>query len=268
MGHPSGIGPGGCRQYVEQKKSAVQGQFGRQAGAYARSERHARDRDLLLLIEHLHLQPDDRALDVATGTGFTAFALQRRVRSVVGVDLTHRMLQEARRLAGAHAGIDWVEGDAEALPFRTAVFTVVTCRRAPHHFPRVDRAVAEMLRVLEPGGRLGIVDQVPPEDDPGHRLMGALEVLRDGSHVRALPASEWEGSLTRQGLRRTFVEIVERRQTVDAWLDLAGPTDAVRSGVKAMLADAPRAAREQLGYEDDPPSFLKRWIVIVGRTEA
>lgn len=249
---------------MEEKKSSVRAQFGRQAGAYARSESHARDRDLSLLIEHLQLQPTDRALDVATGTGFTAFALQPRVRTVIAMDLTHRMLQEARRLASGPGGIAWVEGDAEALPFRTAVFTVVACRRAPHHFPHIDRAVAEMLRVLEGGGRLGIVDQVPPDDEAGHHLMETLEVLRDGSHVRALPPREWKALLTRHGFQPTFVEIVERRQTVEAWLELAGPDDAVRRRVSTLLAGAPRVALERIGYEENPPSFLKQWVVVVG----
>ncbi|MBI2123485.1 MAG: class I SAM-dependent methyltransferase, partial [Armatimonadetes bacterium] len=141
---------------MERKKSSVRAQFGRRAGAYARSESHTRDRDLELLLEHLRLRPEDRALDVATGTGFTAIALRSDVHSVVGLDLTHRMLLEAIRLAASAArsrsaaqgladtpGIQWVEGDVESLPFRDGAFSVVTCRRAPHHFVHLDRGIGE-----------------------------------------------------------------------------------------------------------------------------
>lgn len=244
----------------------MQKQFGRQAGAYARSASHRRDADLELLIAHLQMARSDRVLDIATGAGFTAFALQPHVRSVVGIDLTRRMLEEARRLAPSEASLSWVVGDAEALPFVDGSFSIVTCRRAPHHFPQVARSVGEMVRVLAPGGRLGIVDQVPPEEPPGHDLMETLEVARDASHVQALRASRWQALLREHGVVLTFVQQVERRQTLEGWLELAGADDARRRTIAAMLARAPRQAREQIGYEETPePSFMKRWVVLVGR---
>jgi len=251
---------------MDDRKRAVQRQFGQRAGAYARSASHRRDADLELLIAHLQAAPSDRALDVATGTGFTAFALRPHVRSVVGADLTRGMLEEARRLAPSGEGFSWVVGDAEALPFADGTFSIVTCRRAPHHFPHVEASVNEMVRVLAPGGRLGIVDQVPPEEAPGYDLMEALEVLRDSSHVQALRPSRWRTLLEECRVALTFAEQVESRQTMEAWLELAGADDARRRAIAAMLRGAPPQALEQIGYEERPePSFLKRWIVLVGR---
>src|SRR2546430_11737053 len=91
---PEGAPPreGNEKMTMGDQKRAVQRQFGRQAGAYARSISHRRDADLDLLITHLQATPRDRVLDVATGTGFTAFALRPHVRAVVGVDLTRGML--------------------------------------------------------------------------------------------------------------------------------------------------------------------------------
>ncbi len=247
-------------------KSSVQRQFSRRAAAYARSASHRRDADLELLIAHLQATPMDRVLDVATGTGFTAFALRSHVRFVVGVDLTRGMLEEARRLAPVEDGLSWVVGDAEALPFADGTFSIATCRRAPHHFPHLERGVDEMVRVLAPGGRLGVVDQVPPEESPGHDLMEALELLRDASHGRALRASRWQALLGERGVMLTFVQRVESRQAIEAWLELAGADDARRRAIAATLRRAPRAALDQIGYEETPePSFLKRWIVLVGR---
>src|SRR3990172_4657996 len=111
----------------------VQRQFNRQAANYAPNESHARDRDLDLLIDHLYLRPTDRVLDVATGTGFTAFALARAAGWVAGLDLTLGMLRAAQRLSPA-SGVRWVAADAGALPFGDATFDAVTVRRAPHHF--------------------------------------------------------------------------------------------------------------------------------------
>lgn len=278
---------------MERKKRSVRAQFGRRAGAYARSESHARDRDLDLLLEHLRLRPEDRALDVATGTGFTAIALRSDVQSVVGLDLTHRMLIEAIRLGASAArsrsattrlaasvtrswsatqglsgtpGIQWVEGDVESLPFRDGAFSVVTCRRAPHHFVHLDRAIGEMLRVLQPDGRIGIVDQISPEEAVGLRLMEELEALRDASHVHALTVNEWRAVFERHEIALTFLDVVESAQAFEGWLDLADTEIDRRRAIEQALADAPLEARRQIGYEATPErSFLKRWAVLVGR---
>lgn len=245
-------------------KTAARAQFGRQAAHYARSDSHAGDRDLALLVEHLEVNPGDRILDVATGTGFTALALARRGLPVVGLDLTAAMLTEARRLAPA-SGIAWIAGDAEALPLADAAFDAVTVRRAPHHFPHLRRAIAEMRRVVRPGGRLGIVDQVPPEHEAGAVLMERLEKLRDPSHVEALTASRWRGLLEEMGIEVVFMEVVERSFTFDAWLELAGADAQRRQAIEATLAAAPREARRAIGDDGaDPRSFTKRWVVLVG----
>src|SRR5207247_11020809 len=115
-------------------------------------------------------------------------------------------------------------------------------------------------------GGQGIVHEVPPDEAAGHNSMEALEVLRDASHVRALRASRWQVLLRQSGIVLTFMQVVERRQTLEAWLELAGADDARRRAVAEMLSGAPRQAREQIGYAETPePSFLKRWIVLVGR---
>ncbi len=241
----------------------VRDQFTRQAAAYARSDSHRADVDLDLLVDHLRPGPADWVLDVATGTGFTALALGARAGRVVGVDLTAAMLAQARRLV--RRPVDWIAADAHALPFADGAFTVVACRRAPHHFTDLARALDEMVRVLAPGGRLGIADQCPPDDREGEDLMETLEVLRDPSHVRALPARRWAVMLEERGLRLHCVRVVTRRLTLSRWLSLAGSDHARRSAVADTLARAPRSALSQIGYRRWPrPSFLKRWVVLVG----
>ncbi len=250
---------------MDQKKSSVRAQFGRRAGAYARSESHARDLDLDLLLEHLNLSDSDHVLDVATGTGFTAIAVRPRVTSVTGLDLTHGMLREAQRLAST-LQIQWVEGDVEALPFRDDAFSVVTCRRAPHHFVQFDRAIDEMLRVLQPGGRVGLIDQISPEETDGMQLMDALETLRDSSHVHALSVSEWQAVCSRHQIALTFLHVVESRLAFERWLELADTESEQRRSIEQALGSATPEARNLIGFSESPePSFLKRWVVLVGR---
>ena len=261
---------------MDQKKRSVRAQFGRRAGAYARSESHARDLDLDLLVEHLNLSDSDHVLDVATGTGFTAIAVRPRVTSVTGLDLTHGMLREAIRLAADAARswsatqpaptIHWVEGDVEALPFRDEAFSVVTCRRAPHHFVQFDRAIDEMLRVLQPGGRVGLIDQISPEETDGMQLMDALETLRDSSHVHALSVSEWQAVFSRRQIALTFLHVVESRLAFQRWLELADTESERRRSIEQALGSATPEARNLIGFSESPePSFLKRWVVLVGR---
>jgi ubiquinone/menaquinone biosynthesis C-methylase UbiE/ADP-ribose pyrophosphatase YjhB (NUDIX family) len=245
-------------------KAAVQAQFSRQAASYARSDSHAGDRDLDLLVDHLEVRRGDRILDIATGTGFTAFALVSRAAWVVGLDLTTRMLTEARRLAPDRE-IAWIAGDAEALPFADGAFDAVTVRRAPHHFPHLRQALAEMRRVVRAGGRIGIVDQVPPEDDPGRALMERLEKLRDPSHVEALTATRWRKLVTEMGIEVHFTQVVERTFTFEAWLDLGGADAGRRQTIEEVLVAAPHEARRQIGDDGtEPVSFKKRWVVLVG----
>lgn len=247
------------------RKEVTQMQFGRRASAYAHSASHRHDKDLELLLEHLRPTRTDLALDVATGTGFTAVAFRSRVRAVVGMDLTWAMLREAQGLPSPGGRIQWVVADADALPFASAAFTIVTCRRAAHHFVHLQRAVGEMVRVLAPGGRLGLVDQTPPDDASGEQLMESMEVLRDPSHVRALPARRWQALVENAGITLSLIQTVERRLTMGEWLELAGTDVARREAISAALQQASPHARTQIGYQsNEPATFVKRWIVLVG----
>ena len=98
-----------------------------------------------------------RALDLACGTGDIAFGLARRGAHVVGLDITHRMVQLARAKAGA-ASVRFVTGDMMALPFGDGQFDLVTTGYGIRNVPEIQQAIAEMRRVLKPGGVLLSLD--------------------------------------------------------------------------------------------------------------
>jgi SAM-dependent methyltransferase len=114
------------------------------------------------IVERAGVRAGDRVLDVACGTGNAAIRAAQAGGDVVGLDLTPELLAEGRLLASdAGVAVDWVEGDAEALPFHDHSFDVVLsvfgCMFAPRH----DVAARELARVLVPGGRLGVCSWTP-----------------------------------------------------------------------------------------------------------
>ena len=92
----------------------VRDSFRNVAANYSRSTFHASSIRLQEVVDLVQPKPGDLALDVATGTGNTAFALAPHVRRVVGLDLTREMLNEGRRIAGERSitNVEWVIGDA------------------------------------------------------------------------------------------------------------------------------------------------------------
>jgi demethylmenaquinone methyltransferase/2-methoxy-6-polyprenyl-1,4-benzoquinol methylase len=102
-------------------------------------------------------RPGVRALDLASGTGDIALALAGRGCRVTALDITHRMLQLARGKPGADA-LALVTGDMMALPFASSTFDVVTTGYGIRNVPRIEAAVAEIGRILKPGGALVSLD--------------------------------------------------------------------------------------------------------------
>lgn len=109
------------------------------------------------LVRHAGVGPDDDVLDVACGTGNATIPAASTGARVTGLDLTSRMLEVARRRADdAGVDVDWIEGDAEELPFDDASFDVVMSAFGCMFAPRHEVVADELARVLRPGGRLAV----------------------------------------------------------------------------------------------------------------
>ena len=115
-----------------------------------------------LLIEALDVHSTERVLDVATGSGNAALAAARRGCDVIGVDYVPALLARARRRAEADGlEAEFVEGDAEDLPFDDGSFDVVSSVFGAMFAPDQDRTASELARVCRPGGRIGLVGTHP-----------------------------------------------------------------------------------------------------------
>jgi ubiquinone/menaquinone biosynthesis C-methylase UbiE len=102
-----------------------------------------------------------RVLDVGCGTGVFAERMRAALPNaqIWGVDLVSAMLEKGKARYQAHSGhIVPIQGNSEQLPFANSSFDIVTCCNSFHHYPHQDKAVAEMRRVLVPGGKLMLID--------------------------------------------------------------------------------------------------------------
>ncbi len=189
------------------------------------------------------LRGDERALDVGTGTGAMAFALAPLVREVVAVDSDAAMLAEAR--ANAPANVTLVESDAERLPFELGSFDLAATLRTLHHVRRPELVVAELVRVVRPGGTLLVVDQIAPVDPLEALDLNRFEVARDPSTTRVLADIDLRGLFDSNGLVTRRAEFERERRDLDSYLDLAGCEGLDRERARAL---APSGYTAVLGW--------------------
>jgi demethylmenaquinone methyltransferase/2-methoxy-6-polyprenyl-1,4-benzoquinol methylase len=140
------------------------------------------------------VRPGDRVLDACCGTGDLAIAAAAAGAEVTGVDFSKPMLERARRKG---PGVDWIEGDALALPFEAGSFDAATVGFGARNLSDLEAGLRELRRVLRPGGRLAILEITRPQGmlAPFYRLWfdGVIplagKVLPGGSAYTYLPAS-------------------------------------------------------------------------------
>jgi len=114
------------------------------------------------IVERLGIGAGERVLDVATGTGNGALLAAERGAVASGLDLTPKLLAvAAERAAAAGVEVDFVEGDAEALPWEGGSFDAVMSMYGVMFAPNQQRAADELVRVCRPGGRIGVAAWTP-----------------------------------------------------------------------------------------------------------
>jgi ubiquinone/menaquinone biosynthesis C-methylase UbiE len=133
-----------------------------------------------VLTDTANIQPGDRVIDIACGTGVVTRQAATRTGDggrVVGLDVNAAMLGVARSQSASNGTrIEWLEADAQAVPLPDASFDVVLCQHGLQQFPDPLAALREMRRLLVGGGRLALCVWSPIEGSPGMAaLVAALE---------------------------------------------------------------------------------------------
>jgi SAM-dependent methyltransferase len=241
-------------------------QFTANAAKYAASLVHRFGPSLPKMLEFAKVSQSDVVLDVATGTGNTALAFAKEAKFVTGVDIAEGMLEQARKraLEDAVKNVEFVPGSAEALPFADSSFDLVTSRHAPHHFHDVPKFLSEVHRVLKPGGRFVMADQITQHAED-FEWMDVWQRTRDASHFKQRLLPEWTELVQQAGLTWIADALVPYRLEFATWVEHSGSSTESIDLLKrhAFAADAVRRRRLRLEFDDHGQIAAFRELMLV-----
>lgn len=235
------------------------------------------------LVEACGITAGDRVLDVAAGTGNTAIRAAEAGAEVVASDLTPENFEAGRREARERGvELDWVEADAEALPFEDDSFDVVTSSFGAIFAPDQQAVADEMLRVCRAGGRIGMLNFTP--ESLLTDFFGALAPYSPpppGEHPPTLWGSEervrelFGAGL--ESLEMSRQHYVERVPTPADYVQLCKQTFGPVVAIFASLGDDPdrRAAADRdflafaeaanSGPAEGPAEYRYEYLLVLGR---
>ncbi len=210
---------------ADQKAASVRAMFDRIADRYDLLNRVLTGGNDLRwrreVVRRLGVGPEDRVLDLATGTGDFAAIARAAGAEVIALDFARRMLEigrDRRRL-----DVHWVQGDALRLPFADGVFSVVVSGFALRNFVEIPPVLREAARVLAPGGRLGLLEV----DEPGSPIVRRLHQVYF-RHLVPLVGGLLSGDRVAYRYLPASTAYLPPARTLARWLQEAGFREARR----------------------------------------
>lgn len=250
-------------------EDSIRAEFTHQSSSFGKAAVMTSAETLGALVE---LVPEDgqaRWIDVACGPGVVSRAIADRVGSVRGVDLTPAMVEEAQRRAREEGieNVSFGESDGTALDLADDSFDGAITRLSLHHIPAPGRVVAEMARVVRPGGWVLVSDIAADRDRDANVWREEIERLRDPSHwacrtPEALRAMGEAAGLILDEQRLTPIDI-----DFDDWLARGSGGEDVADLIAQLLkmqpasADSFRVAEGGNGRRLHLRYWLGRWRV-------
>jgi len=213
-------------------------QFSRQAVPFGGSPQIRDEVALNRIVDLAEAGLSDTVLDVACGPGLLACAFARVTRHVTGIDVTPKMLEQARELQRKQGleNLTWQEGNVPPLPYADSSFSIVSTRFAFHHFLDPLAVLKEMRRVCRPGGRVVVADTAPALNKAD--AFNRMEQLRDPSHVRALSPGELLELFAAAGLPEPHLESDALLYDLESFLARSFPKDGDADRIRQLFAES------------------------------
>ena len=227
----------------QRHQAAIVEQFSRQAIPFTQVPGHYDAMQILL--ELSGVAADDLVLDVACGPGMVACEFARHARQVTGIDITPAMIEQARKrqLDQSQVNLAWAVGDAVPLPYEEESFSLVLTRYSFHHLLSPQCALAEMIRVCKPGGRVLVADVAI--DAEKSAAYDQLEILRDPSHTHALTRDEFAQLFHQSGLSDCRQSAYGVEIELESQLRASFPKPGDEPVIRKLVTDD--IGRDQLG---------------------
>ena len=234
-------------------EALVATQFGPRARAYVESADHATGADLERLAAIVAGRPGGRVLDLGCGGGHVSFTVAAHAEEVVAYDLSAGMLAAVRDEATARGldGIRTEQGVAEAMPFDEADFDFVFTRFSAHHWSDIGAGLAEMRRVLKPGGLAVVIDTISPGLPLHDCFLHAIELLRDRSHMRNYTAGYWGDAMRGAGFRPAAPTLSRLKLDFSTWIQRIGTPDVETRAIRALQRQMPPEVAEHFALQPD-----------------
>jgi len=244
-------------------KEVYKQQFGIRSKNWHQSAAWITDDTILSTQADMWDGPDDaKVLDVCCGSGVVGNAFRGKVGHITGLDLTPEMI------AMAETRLDIVkQGDVYEMPFDSDQFDLVCNREVLHLLPRPDIPVAQIFRVLKPGGTFIVSQLVPygPEDAPWFfRIVKKKQPL----FFNNLMAEDMVKLLEDAGFVDIEMKDIICWEDIDVWIDTWETPNLHRHEIRQLYYDAPAEVRRVHPFEIRPDGGILdqwRWVVLRGR---
>jgi SAM-dependent methyltransferase len=225
-------------------EDSIRDEFTHQTESFARSPELSAAATLGALVEMVPSDDQARWLETACGPAIVGRAIAPGVASVHGVDLTPAMVEKARTEAAA-AGLDNIDfsvGDATALDFDENSFDGAVNRFSLHHIPLPGRVLAEMARVVKPGGWIVLADHLTDSDGRAAAWHEEIERLRDPSHWACLTRERLLAAGDDAGLVLDAEQMVPLDLDFRQWLERGSGGPGAEALIERLLGEAPEGA--------------------------
>ncbi len=225
-------------------EESIRAEFTHQTESFARNRIATAAETLGVLVDLVPEDPEVSWLEVACGPAAISRALAAKVGRVQGVDLTPAMVEKAREEAMAE-GIGSAEfsvGDATSLEFEDGSFEGAVTRFSFHHIPAPQRVLAEMARVVRPGGWVIVSDLLTDEDADAQAWHQEIERLRDPSHWATMTPTRLRALGESAGLELESEQLIPVELDYEDWLERGSGGEAAAKLIDQLLEAAPGGA--------------------------